>query len=189
LILLLDNFDSFTYNLVDYFNQLGISSRIVRNNDLIETYINFDYSGIVLSPGPGTPQYAGNLLKVIQHYEDKLPILGICLGHQAIGTFYGADLVKAIKPMHGKLSQIRVSTDYIFNDIPRDITAVRYHSLKLINLPPEIEAIGYSIDGEVMGIRHNTKSIRGLQFHPEAILTEYGFKMLENWVNYNKIKT
>lgn len=189
MILLLDNFDSFTYNLVDYFNQLGVSSRIIQNNESLESIKSIDYQGIVLSPGPGTPEKAGNLLKVIQFYQDKLPILGICLGHQAIGTFYGAELVKAIKPMHGKLSQVKLLKDYIFKDIPTEMTAVRYHSLKLINLSSDLEAIGWSKENEIMGIRHRSKNIRGLQFHPEAILTENGLSILNNWVVYNQVKS
>lgn len=149
----------------------------------------FDYKGIVLSPGPGTPEKAGNLLKVIKYYQNKLPILGICLGHQAIGTFYGAELVKANKPMHGKVSLVKLSADYLFKGIPRDMTAVRYHSLKLINLTSELEAIGWTKENEIMGIRHRYRNIRGLQFHPEAILTENGFSIIKNWVIYNQIKS
>lgn len=189
MILLLDNYDSFTYNLVDYFNQLGIASKIMRNNETLESISKFNFKGIVLSPGPGTPDKAGNLLKVIQYYQDKLPILGICLGHQALGTFYGAELVKANKPMHGKMSQVKLLKDYLFKNIPQEITAVRYHSLKLINLSKELEAIGWTQENEIMGIRHRYKNIRGLQFHPEAILTENGFSILKNWVIHNHIRS
>ena len=187
MILLLDNFDSFTYNLVDYFEQLNVIPKVIRNNQSLEVITNDKYKGIVLSPGPGLPEESGNLMNVIEYYADKLPILGICLGHQAIGQFFNASLLKAKKPMHGKISRVRIKDDYIFKDIPEEVNAVRYHSLILGNLPDNIETIARTENEEIMAIRHQTLNIRGLQFHPEAILSEYGKRILQNWVRQNQL--
>ena len=187
MILLLDNFDSFTYNLVDYFKQLNVNSKIFRNDQSINEITPFQCSGIVLSPGPGIPKNSGNMLDVIKYYMDKVPILGICLGHQAIGNFFNAKIIKAERPMHGKISSIYVENDYLFKGLPAIIKVVRYHSLVLNELPAEIEQIAYSNNGEIMAIKHKHKNIRGLQFHPEAILTEFGMDILRNWVLHNEI--
>jgi anthranilate synthase component 2 len=183
----LDNFDSFTYNLVDYFQQLNVNTEVFRNNQCLEDITKNKYKGVVLSPGPGQPQESGNLLNVIKYYQNKLPILGICLGHQAIGQFYKATIIKADKPMHGKFSQVLLEKDYLFKDIPDKIRTVRYHSLILDNLPDNLEIIARTENNEIMAIRHQTLNIRGLQFHPEAILTEYGKKIIENWIRENQI--
>lgn len=185
--MLLDNFDSFTYNLVDYFEQLNVKPKVYRNNQSLEEITNHDYNGVVLSPGPGLPEESGNLLNVIEHYENKLPILGICLGHQAIGQFFNATILKAAKPMHGKISTVLLESDYLFKDIPDEIHAVRYHSLILGNLPDNLEIIARTENKEIMAIRHQFLNIRGLQFHPEAILTEFGKKILQNWVIQNQL--
>jgi anthranilate synthase component 2 len=173
--------------LVDYFKQLEVDSIIFRNNQDIEEITKHVYSGIVLSPGPGKPCDSGNLLEVIKYYMDKIPILGICLGHQAIGNFFNVQIIKAEKPMHGKISKIQLKNDYIFKGMPDKINVVRYHSLVLSQLPTELENIASTANGEIMAIRHKTKNIRGLQFHPEAILTEYGMNILRNWVVVNEI--
>jgi len=184
---LLDNFDSFTYNLVDYFDQLNVMCRVIRNNQPLKKITAYNYRGIVLSPGPGLPGNSGNLLEVLNHYHQKLPILGICLGHQAIGEFFDAEITRAIRPMHGKISKVKVRQDYIFQGLPDEISVVRYHSLVLDRLPRVLETIGLTSNNEIMAIRHKMLNIRGLQFHPEAILTEFGMDMLRNWVKFNAI--
>jgi anthranilate synthase component 2 len=186
MVLLVDNYDSFTYNLVDYLIQLGSGIRVFRNDDPIEKITQEQYTGIVLSPGPGKPEDSGHLLKLIRYYENLLPILGICLGHQALGTYFGAGLGKAIRPMHGKFSEIEVKNDYLFKDIPSSFRVVRYHSLVLTGLNGMIEPIARSAEGEIMAIRHINRNIRGLQFHPEAVLTDFGFQILGNWVSHNQ---
>ena len=187
MILILDNFDSFTYNLVDYFKQLHVDVRIFRNNQPIEEITSQAYRALVLSPGPGIPEDSGNIFEVLEHYFEKIPVLGICLGHQAIGSFFGAELIKAAAPMHGKISSIQINRDYMFRGLPDTINVVRYHSLVIGNLPDDIESIAKAENGEVMAIRHKYRNIRGVQFHPEAILTEFGFAMIRNWVAYNEI--
>ncbi len=188
MILLLDNFDSFTYNLVDYFGQLNIECDVLRNDLPLEKIKAGNYHGVVLSPGPENPQKAGNLMAVLEHYELKLPILGICLGHQAIGEYFGAELVKAEKPMHGKISEIICTDQGMFGGVPPKTEIVRYHSLILRDLPPSLVSTATTAKGEIMAIKHLSLPIWGLQFHPEAILTTFGLKMLENWVETFQIK-
>lgn len=188
MILLLDNFDSFTYNLVDYFEQLGVKCEVVRNNIPLETITSGKYDGIVLSPGPEVPEKAGNLMEVLKYYCGKLPVLGICLGHQAIGLLYGSEIVKAIRPMHGKISRITLKEDVLFAGLPRSINVVRYNSLVVMHeKEAAIRAIARSEDGEIMALRHKELPIWGVQFHPEAALTEYGLDILKNWLTYNQI--
>jgi anthranilate synthase component 2 len=161
--------------------------KIFRNDDPIDKILANKYSGMILSPGPDKPENSGNLNSLISYYEDKLPILGICLGHQALGTHFGARLIKALKPMHGKRSSIRVQEDYLFRLLPARFQVVRYHSLILEDLKGGIEPIAFSDQGEIMAIRHPVKNIRGVQFHPEAVLSEFGFDILKNWISYNQI--
>lgn len=187
MILLLDNFDSFTYNLVDYFKQLNIDVLIFRNNEQLEEIARHSFNGIVLSPGPGKPCDSGIMLEVVKYYMDRIPILGICLGHQAIGNFFNAQIVNSEKPMHGKISKIKLKNDYLFKRIPDEINVVRYHSLVINQLPEVLENIATASNGEIMAIRHIYKNIRGLQFHPEAVLTDFGMDILKNWVDYNEI--
>ncbi|MBD0400440.1 MULTISPECIES: aminodeoxychorismate/anthranilate synthase component II [unclassified Flammeovirga] len=182
MILLLDNFDSFTYNLVDYFTQLGQKVEVVRNTTPLEEIVVYKYDAIVLSPGPETPDKAGNMLEVIDYYHKTHPILGICLGHQAIGEYFGGKVVKALKPMHGKISQIDVQTSVLFQKIPSEFSVVRYHSLILSNVPNTVEVVASSKEGEVMAIAHKNLPVFGVQFHPEAILTEFGLDILKNWI-------
>ncbi|NLR90939.1 MULTISPECIES: anthranilate synthase component II [Flammeovirga] len=184
MILLLDNFDSFTYNLVDYFTQLGQKVEVVRNDAPLEEITPYKYEAVVLSPGPETPNKAGNMMEVIDHYHKTHPILGICLGHQAIGEYFGGKVHKAIKPMHGKMSEIECDINStLFNKIPKDLTVVRYHSLILDELSDDILITAKSKENEVMAIQHKTLPIDGVQFHPEAILTEYGLDILKNWIS------
>jgi len=187
LILLLDNFDSFTFNLVDYFNQLGVEVKVFRNDRKLEDLTAYSYSGVVLSPGPENPMSAGCLMDVVGHYVNKLPIIGICLGHQALGQYFGASLVKATKPMHGKMDKIEGLVGNIFSGISNGADIVRYHSLILEELPDVLEPIAYSANQEIMGFEHKALPITGLQFHPEAILTNCGLKMLSNWISFNNI--
>ncbi|WP_017730013.1 anthranilate synthase component II [Nafulsella turpanensis] len=187
MVLLLDNFDSFTYNLADYLRQAGAECVVLNNQVSPEQLSELNLKGIVLSPGPETPAKAGRLLQVLGTFYNKLPILGICLGHQAIGQFFGAALEKAHKPMHGKISMINCEEDYLFNGLARQLKVVRYHSLVLNSLPEALSSIAATDSGEIMAIKHKHLPIRGVQFHPEAILTESGLAMLKNWLRFNNI--
>lgn len=187
MILLLDNFDSFTFNLADYFNQLRVIPDIQRCDIEPSEIIKKDYKAMVLSPGPGRPEDSGNLMRLIDYYHDKIPILGICLGHQALATYFGSNLHNAKQPMHGKISEMVCKNDELFHNIPSKIKVVRYHSLIVSNLPSDLKAIAHTGDGEIMAIRHKTLPIYGLQYHPEAILTEYGKEILNNWIFLSKI--
>lgn len=184
MILILDNFDSFTYNLLDYFEQIKTECRVYRNDTDPADIFRQNFKGIVLSPGPGIPHSSGCLMEVLHHYEKTHPILGICLGHQAIGQYYGAALVKADKPMHGKISTITHGQDVPFEGLAEKLQVVRYHSLVLKNIPQALEVTARTEQNEVMAIRHKQLPIHGIQFHPEAILTEKGLQMLHNWARY-----
>ncbi len=188
-ILLLDNFDSFTHILADYFLQLGAHLTIVRNDATVESLIAQNFDAVILSPGPGIPADAGIMFDIIQHYHIKVPILGICLGHQAIGEFFGATLLRALKPMHGKLSEISILPDPIFAGIAVPWPVVRYHSLILKQLPPILAAIAFTQEGEIMAIKHSTLPIYGIQFHPEAALTQQGLQLLANWLRIYQLVT
>jgi anthranilate synthase/aminodeoxychorismate synthase-like glutamine amidotransferase len=187
MVLLLDNFDSFTWNLADYVHRLGVDCEVVQNDQPLSKIQKIPFQALILSPGPQTPAKAGCLMDVIDHYYNRVPVLGVCLGHQALGEFFGAELYKAAQPMHGKLSRISCREDYLFQDLPSQLQVVRYHSLLLRNLPTCLEAIAETPQGEVMALRHASLPIRGVQFHPEAILTEGGLAMLKNWLSFNKI--
>jgi len=180
-ILLLDNFDSYTYNLLDYFGQLGIPAQVVRNDVPLAEIEKLRFDAIVLSPGPGTPARAGNLMAVIERYHQIKPMLGICLGHQAIGEFFGAKLQRGLRPMHGKISTIICRKDSIFENLPAQMPVVRYHSLVLQNSPAALVPLAYTTEQELMAFRHISFPLYALQFHPEAILTTYGLDMLRNW--------
>jgi len=182
LILLIDNYDSFTYNLVDYFNQLGEECLLYENDNIPDHIDTSIFKGAVLSPGPGTPDEANGLMSFIQKYERHIPMLGICLGHQAIGTHFGARLQRAIKPMHGKISVIRHKKESIFYQVPDPLNVVRYHSLVCGNLPDQLRVIAITDDNELMAVKHRELPIWGIQFHPEAALTEHGLKLLDNWL-------
>lgn len=182
MILLLDNFDSFTYNLVDYLAQCGHSCKVIRNDTSPEEISRMSFDAIVLSPGPETPEKAGVMNQLIAKYYCQLPILGICLGHQALGQFFGAKLEKAIKPMHGKISRISIDNhDDMFLNLPDRVEVTRYHSLVLKSIPAHLKVIGTTDEGEVMAIKHRQYPVRGIQFHPEAVLTQEGLRMLKNW--------
>lgn len=187
-VLLLDNFDSFTYNLADYFGRLGANCHVVRNNIPFSEIISQQYDAVVLSPGPSEPTQAGCLMQVIAHYENRLPMLGICLGHQALGLHFGAKLKRAAKPMHGKISMIQThlqNPKTLFRGLPPQLEVVRYHSLILEELPDCLCVTASTAEAEIMGFVHENLPIEGLQFHPEAILTQQGLAMLGNWLQYN----
>ena len=182
-LLVIDNFDSFTHMLVDYLRQAGAECRIVRNNESMEELTRQAIDGLVLSPGPGTPEQAGQLMEVIDYYYRRVPILGVCLGHQAIGTFFGASLVPAHRPMHGKVSTARVvASDGLLEGLPDAFAVTRYHSLVLTDLPDDLIPTAVTDGNEVMAMRHRTLPLWGVQFHPEAVLTEGGLLLLRNWI-------
>lgn len=187
MILLLDNYDSFTYNLVDYFQQLRVTCKVFRNSESLRNISSYKYKGIVLSPGPGTPVNAGCLMDVIEYYHLTHPILGICLGHQALGEFFGARLDNAEVPMHGKISRISCKESAIFENLSKTLQVVRYHSLILKDMPECLLGIAYSENNEVMAMQHKNFPVTGLQFHPEAVLTEAGLKILYNWIKFNHL--
>jgi anthranilate synthase/aminodeoxychorismate synthase-like glutamine amidotransferase len=187
MLLLLDNFDSFTYNLVDYFGQAGICVEVVRNDVSLDEIKQLPVTGVVLSPGPGIPEKAGCLMEVIQYYHERVPMLGICLGHQALGEFFGARLEKGIKPMHGKVSEITCEEDPLFDKMPKIMPVVRYHSLVLRDTPDCVVPLAFTAAGELMAFKHNTLPLYALQFHPEAALTTYGLQMIRNWVSIANI--
>ncbi|SNZ07825.1 anthranilate synthase, component II [Persephonella hydrogeniphila] len=189
-ILMIDNYDSFTYNIVQYLYELGADVIVKRNDRIsVEDIDRLDIDAIVISPGPCTPNEAGISVKVIKEYAGKYPILGVCLGHQSIGAAFGAKIIKAKCLMHGKTSEIYHNRKGIFKDIPSPFKAVRYHSLVIDRntLPEEIEVIAWTKeDNEIMGIQHRQLPLWGVQFHPESILTEYGKKLLENFMDLSE---
>ena len=187
MILMIDNYDSFTYNIVQYCLELKADLKIVRNDELtLEQIIELNPSKIIISPGPATPNEAGVCLDVIKYFSGKKPIFGICLGHQAIAQAFGAKVVRAKNLMHGKTSKIKVLKDTkIFDGLPNEFTQTRYHSLivEKQNLPEEIIVTSKSLDDdEIMSLEIKDKNIFGVQFHPESILSEYGHKMFENFL-------
>jgi len=183
-ILIVDNYDSFTYNLFDYFCQLGTECVVIRNNEItFDEFCALDFDGLVLSPGPKRPADAEHLMQLIHFFHDKKPILGICLGHQGIGEYFGAKLSKTRVPVHGKTSLIRHNGHSLFETIPSSYAVMRYHSLGLENLEnTPLEVLAVAEEGETMALAHKELPIFGVQFHPESILTEHGIVLLENWI-------
>lgn len=185
-LLMLDNYDSFTYNLVQYFGELGADVHTHRNDQItIEEIEALQPDRICISPGPCTPAQAGISVEVIQHFGGKLPLLGVCLGHQAIGTAFGGDVVRAREIMHGKVSEITHRGSDVFASLPSPFTVTRYHSLAVARdtLPDCLEITAETADGEIMGLRHTTLPIYGVQFHPESVLSEHGHALLKNFLN------
>jgi len=187
MILLIDNYDSFTFNLVQYFGELGQEIEVYRNDQITLLDIESkkpDY--IVISPGPCTPNEAGISLDIVKELSGKIPILGVCLGHQTIAQAFGGKVVRAKRLMHGKTSLIYHDGKMVFTNIGEPFRATRYHSLIVEpdSIPKEIEVTAWTKEGEIMGLRHKELAVEGLQFHPEAILTEHGKKMLANFIKY-----
>jgi len=186
MLLMIDNYDSFTYNLVQYFGELGANVKVLRNDEVgVAEIERLDPERIVISPGPCSPSEAGISLEAITHFAGKKPILGVCLGHQAIGQAFGGKVVHAQTLMHGKTSPIEHAGLGVFSGLPNPFTATRYHSLAVerSSLPDCLEITAWTADGEIMGLRHRTLAVEGVQFHPESILTEHGHAMLKNFLN------
>ena len=189
MILVLDNYDSFTYNLVQYLGELGAEVKVIRNDEMtVDGVEAMQPERIVISPGPRTPNEAGISLALIERMAGRVPILGVCLGHQAIGQAFGGKVVRARQVMHGKVSRIRHDGRGVFAGVPEDFVATRYHSLVVerATLPAALEVSAQSEDGEIMGLRHRSLPVEGVQFHPEALLTEHGHRMLENFLKGGK---
>ena len=185
MIIMIDNYDSFTYNLVQYLEQIGASVKVIRNDAAsISDLVSWDPAGIVISPGPGRPESAGISLPVVKQFSGKVPILGVCLGHQAIGAAFGGKVVSAKRLMHGKTSMIHSDGKTIYQGINKPFEAMRYHSLAVSreNFPECLEISSESDDGEIMGIRHLNHPTEGIQFHPESIMTRVGKRLLRNFV-------
>jgi anthranilate synthase/aminodeoxychorismate synthase-like glutamine amidotransferase len=187
MVLVIDNYDSFTYNLVQYLGELGAEVRVVRNDAVsIETLAADPPQRIVISPGPGRPEQAGVTMSVIRHFGQTTPILGVCLGHQAIGAVFGAKVVRAARPLHGKTSTIEHDGRGVFAGLTEPFTAARYHSLVVEEdaLPPDLEVCARTReDGVIMGLRHRIWPVHGVQFHPESILTGEGRRILRNFLD------
>ena len=184
-LLMIDNYDSFTYNLAQYFGELGAEVLVHRNDEIGLADIEaLKPSHLVVSPGPCSPAEAGISVAAIQHFAGKLPILGVCLGHQSIGAAFGGRIIRAQQLMHGKTSVIHTSQQGVFADLPKDFTVNRYHSLSIerSSCPTELEVTAWTDDGEIMGVRHRSLPIEGVQFHPESILTEHGHALLNNFL-------
>ncbi|MFY9529654.1 MAG: aminodeoxychorismate/anthranilate synthase component II [Candidatus Acidiferrales bacterium] len=185
MILLLDNYDSFTYNLAQYLGEMG-EKLVVRRNDQItlEEIEEMTPERIVISPGPGTPRQAGICIPLLQRFAGRIPILGVCLGHQAIGDAFGGCVVRAPKIMHGKTSEVRHDGKTIFRKLPQNFQATRYHSLivERKSLPRKLEISAETADGTIMGLRHRKLRVEGVQFHPESVLTDVGFRLLQNFL-------
>ncbi len=182
---MIDNYDSFTYNLVQYFGELGEEVLTFRNDEITVAEIAaLKPTRLCLSPGPSSPQNAGITLQVLDEFAGKLPILGVCLGHQAIGEAFGGRVVRAKQIMHGKLSEIETDGKGVFTNLPKRFTVTRYHSLAIesATLPDCLEVSAWTDDGEIMGVRHKTYPIEGVQFHPESILSEHGHALLKNFL-------
>ena len=185
MLLMIDNYDSFVYNLVRYFEEIGERVEVVRNDKINMNIIdNNKYLGIIISPGPKNPKEAGLCLDIIDKFKGKIPMLGICLGHQCIGHYFGSKIIKGKKPMHGKISEITHNNKGVFYNVKNPVKVTRYHSLVIDKerLPKELEITAETSDGVIMGIRHRKLPIYGVQFHPEAELTEEGHKILENFI-------
>jgi len=188
-LLMIDNYDSFTYNLVQYFGELGADVRVYRNDEItVEQIANLKPAQIVVSPGPCSPAEAGISVAAIQAFAGKIPLLGVCLGHQIIGAAFGGKIIHAKKLMHGKVSPVHHLDKGVFQGLPNPLTCTRYHSLasERESLPDCLEVTAWTDDGEIMGVRHKTLAVEGVQFHPESILTERGHDLLRNFLEQSK---
>jgi anthranilate synthase component 2 len=186
MILVIDNYDSFTYNLVHYLNELGAETLVHRNDAItVEEALGLKPQGVLLSPGPCTPNEAGICLALLEAAAPDLPIFGVCLGHQAIGQAYGGEVIRAKAVMHGKTSAIHHTGQGVFKGLKNPFTATRYHSLSVEkqDLPADLEVTAWTDDGEIMGVQHKTRPVHGVQFHPESIATECGHELLANFLD------
>ncbi|HEY8570847.1 aminodeoxychorismate/anthranilate synthase component II [Phenylobacterium sp.] len=186
MILVIDNYDSFTYNLVHYLNELGAETHVRRNDQIsVAEALGLKPDGVLLSPGPCTPNEAGICLDLLSQADPALPIFGVCLGHQAIGQAFGGEVIRAKAVMHGKTSQIHHNGKGVFKDLKNPFTATRYHSLSVRkeDLPPDLEVTAWTEDGEIMGVQHKSRPVHGVQFHPESIATECGHELLGNFLD------
>ena len=184
-LLMVDNYDSFTYNIVQYFGELGADIEVFRNDEIsLAGIAQRNPDRMVISPGPCSPAEAGISVAAIQHFAGKLPILGVCLGHQSIGAAFGGKIIRAQELMHGKTSVIQTNQMGVFKNLPDKFTVNRYHSLAIerSTCPSDLQVTAWTEDGEIMGVRHKHMSIEGVQFHPESILTEHGHAMLKNFL-------
>jgi anthranilate synthase component 2 len=184
-LLMIDNYDSFTYNIVQYFGELGADIEVFRNDEIsLAGIAQRNPDRLVISPGPCSPAEAGISVAAIQHFAGKLPILGVCLGHQSIGAAFGGKIIRAQELMHGKTSVIQTNQMGVFKNLPDKFTVNRYHSLAIerSTCPSDLQVTAWTEDGEIMGVRHKHMSIEGVQFHPESILTEHGHAMLKNFL-------
>ena len=191
MILVIDNYDSFTYNLVHYLNELGAETDVYRNDAIsVQEALGLKPEGVLLSPGPCTPNEAGICLDLLAAAPDDLPILGVCLGHQSIGQAFGGEVIRAQALMHGKTSPIHHTDKGVFKGLPNPFTATRYHSLsvKRETMPDVLEITAWTDDGEVMGFQHKTRPVFGVQFHPESIATEGGHQLLANFLELAGVK-
>jgi len=185
MVLMIDNYDSFTFNLVQYLAELGHEVRVFRNDEItVEQAAALAPQAIVVSPGPSAPEHAGISIELIRSLAGRIPILGVCLGHQAIGQAFGGKVVRAKRVMHGKVSRVHHDGEGVFRSLPAEFTATRYHSLAIErgSLPDCLKISAESEDGEIMGLRHRRLAVEGVQFHPEALLTEHGHRMLQNFI-------
>jgi anthranilate synthase/aminodeoxychorismate synthase-like glutamine amidotransferase len=185
MVFVLDNYDSFTYNLVQYMGELGAEMTVRRNDELtVDEVEALEPDRILLSPGPCTPQEAGISIDLVRHFAGKVPILGVCLGHQAIGAAFGGDVVRAPQLMHGKTSEVTHDGKTIFSGIQSPMTCTRYHSLIVAEkgLPDELEITARTADGTIMGLRHRQHAVEGVQFHPESVLTHDGKRLIKNFL-------
>lgn len=192
MLLMIDNYDSFTYNLVQYLGELGEDVRVYRNDEItLEEIEHLAPDRIVVSPGPCTPNEAGISVPLIRKFAGKIPILGVCLGHQSIGQAFGGKVIHAGKVMHGKTSAVHHNDEGVFHGLPQDFRATRYHSLAIEreSVPDCLEITAQSEDGEIMGIRHKALAVEGVQFHPESVLTEHGHQLLRNFISSAKCET
>ncbi|CAI08501.1 aminodeoxychorismate/anthranilate synthase component II [Aromatoleum aromaticum] len=188
MLLMIDNYDSFTYNLVQYFGELGADVKVYRNDEItLEQLALMKPAQLVISPGPCTPAEAGISVAAIREFAGKLPILGVCLGHQSIGAAFGGRVVHAQRPMHGKTSPVLHEGQGVFRGLPNPLTCTRYHSLAIErdSLPDCLEITAWTEDGEIMGVRHRTLAVEGVQFHPESILSDHGHQLLRNFLEQN----
>ncbi|MEY3950582.1 MAG: hypothetical protein RJB21_340 [Pseudomonadota bacterium] len=189
MLVMIDNYDSFTYNLVQYFGELGADVRVFRNDEITIAEIEaMQPDHICISPGPCSPKEAGISVAALQHFAGKVPLLGVCLGHQAIGEAFGGKVIRAKRVMHGKTDTVHTTQQGVFKDLPKDFTVTRYHSLAIEkeSLPADLEITAWTDDGEIMGVRHKKFAVEGVQFHPESILSEYGHELLHNFLKTTK---